>query len=451
MNFSDFVKTLFSKTKRDLAYISAAAILLAGAIIAERAFSPVLWVCALLYSIPLVVLLAQQAEHAINSKKDQLNRHWVLFAIGLIMFGSTFIRNSAPHFRDAAITLFIYSFVFIITEAFTTAMHKPHHGKHNLHHDDTERNGETKETSPNGQNVGDIIKAAKYSDWPSSLKLAKKISNYLIILALPAAVATAILVPIIMSSLVITQWFITAFPRWLYRALMFATIACCDTIAFCHPLAVTGSFTKMLRNGIVINKYKVFDRLTKLRSLLFDMETLRKNTLTSNDVKTLKKIGVKHIVMASSEDEGTTSETARQLGITEYRSNMQPEDKAKLAKHLYRYRKKNTYLGIVGDNIEMRASQQAILSIAMTQPNKTNTTENANLTILGNEFSKICTAIKASKKMARISWCNLSISIVSKAILLALAFLGLAPIWLLALADICTLAITSLNAMRALK
>lgn len=451
MNFSDFVKTLFSKTKRDLAYISTAALLLAGAIIVENAFTPDLWVRTLLYFLPLAVLLAQQAEHAINSKKDNLNRHWVLFAIGIIMFGSTFIRNSDPHLRDAVTTLFIYSFGLIITEAFTMAVRNPLHGKHSHHNGETEQNGEVENTSTEDQNVSNKIKTAKYSNWPMTVRLAKELSNYLILLALPAAVAIAILVPIIMSSLVLTQWFITAFPRWLYRALVFAAIACCDTIAFCHPLAATGSFTKMLRNGIVINKYKIFDRLTRLRSLLFDIEILRDCTLTSDDVKTLKKLGVKHIVMASSEDEGTTSDKAKQLGISEYRSNMQPEDKAKLVKHMYRYRKKNTCLAIVGDNDEMRASQQAVLNIAMTQPGNSTAIENSNVAILGNEFSKICTAIKASKKMVRINWCNLGISIISKAILLSLAFLGLAPVWQLALADIFILAITSLNAMKTLK
>jgi len=515
MKPADFSKKLMPKIKNDIIYTVVATILFVCATLLTKrlALAPTHWLYIVLYTLPLLVLLAQQAKKAINDKtKEPINRHWVLLISCTAIFFSGFIINSEPHFSDAVIMMLIYSFGEIITNATLAIVKNPLRGKRSHSSVLTERNGTTDKIKPEQLQVGDIITvkrgetvptdgcikegssvfcsvtdrsvthtlksgdsvyagylnkgekvkievcrefsdsstaiiidATSNSEWPKTVELAKTISKYLLILALPFALLEAVVIPLM------AQWFILAFPRWFYRALLFTAIATTDTIAFSLPIATAGTFARLLRNDIVINRYRLFEKLVKIRSLVFDANLLPETTITRDDVKNMRRSGIKHITMMSSGSAEETKATAKELGIRDYHPELQPDDKIGLIKRLYHRKHKHTYLAAIGNGIDDRRLLQGVnIRIAMTQPDNSTAIESNDVAILDGKFASVSTAIKASKKVNRINIFNLVIAVTSKVILLGLAFLGLAPAWALAAADIAILLITSLNALRTI-
>lgn len=513
MSISPTLRKTAAAVKSDVIYTTIAAVLYACAILVTKRLSPAPWLGIILYALPLLVLLAQQAVKALDTKvKKNINRHWVILIVGALIFFSSFITNSDPHFNDAVVMMLIFSLGEIITKAAQTIVKNPLHGKRSHSPILTERDGLLEKMKPELLQIGDIITikkgetvptdgyikegnalfttvtdrsttrelhsgdlvyagylnkgetvkievcrefsdsstaiiidASQNNDWPDIVETAKTLSKYLILLALPCAVLAAVVIPLM------AQWFILAFPRWLYRALLFTAIAATDTIAFSLPIATSGTFARLLRNDIVINRYKLLDRLAKLRSIVFDAALLNEATLTADDVKTMKHLGVKHVVMMSSGNEDDTSATAKDLGIKDYHFGMEHDDKSKLIKRLYRYRRKGTYLAAIGNGVDdRRLLQLANIRVAMTQPDNSTAIESNDVSILNGSFSGISTSVKASKKVGRINRINLIIALASKAILLPLAFLGMAPAWALAAADVAILLATTLNALRTL-
>lgn len=510
-----FWKKVIPAVKNDVLYTVIATVLFVCATLVTKHLNlvPTNGLSVILYLLPLLVLLVQQANKALNDKtKDSINRHWVLFAAGAIMFGSGFIVNADPHFSDTVVMLLIYSFGEIITKATLTIAQNPLRGKRGHSPVLTERDGLVEKIKPELLKVGDIVTikrgetvptdgyiregstvftsvtdrsatntfnsgdlvyagylnkggtvkievcrefgdsstaiildATHNDDWPKTVELAKTLSLYLILLALPFAVLTAVVIPLM------AQWFLLAFPRWLYRALLFTAIATTDTIAFSLPIAVACTFARLLRNDVVINRYKLFDKLSKIRSVVFDIDLLNEASLTNDDVKAMRRAGVKHITMMSSGSKDDTKETAKALGIRDFHSEMQPEDKTQLIKRLYRNRHKKTYLAAIGNGTDdRRLLQLANIRIAMTQPENSTAIESNDVSIVNGSFAGISTAMKASKKVNRINMFNMIVAVAVKAILLALAFLGMAPAWALAAADVIVLLMTSINALRNL-
>lgn len=517
------IRTFFKKTapavKGDIIYTATATLLLAGSWLLAKRHATALWSSALIYLPPVLLLLTQCAKKAIdNKKREKINRHWILFAVCTMMFGSSFIINAEPHFRDTAVILLIYSIGEIIVTATLTATKNPLRGKRGHTPVLVQRNGTTEKIKPELLQIGDtitikkgdtvptdgiikdgsslfssvtdrdcchtlscgdkvyagylnkgetvkievcrefndsttavIIEASRGKEIPQAVEVAKTISKYLILCALTIALLAAIVIPMYFS-----QWFIMAFPRWLYRALLFTAIAvAADTIAFSLPVATSGTFARLLRNDIVVNKFSFFDKLAKLRSMVFDTDLLDKATLTSDDVKSLRRSGIRHITMMSSGSQQDTAATAKGLGIKDFHSEMQDDDKAKLIKHLHRHRSKHTYLAAVGngDN-DRRLLQLANIRIAMTTPDNISAIESNDVAILNGNMTGIGTTKKASRKLRNINIFNMTIAVASKALLLLLALTGVAaafiPDWTLAAFDVAILAATSLNALRTL-
>ena len=77
--------------------------------------------------------------------------------------------------------------------------------------------------------------------------------------------------------------------------------------------------------------------------------------------------------------------------------------------------------------------------------------EAADVVLMEDKTSKIAEAIKIAKRTLRIAKENIIFAIMVKVIVLILAALGLAPMWLAVFADVGVTVIAVLNAMRTLK
>ena len=84
-----------------------------------------------------------------------------------------------------------------------------------------------------------------------------------------AAFALAILPPVI-RSLISHLSFLTLFPTWLYRALMFLVVSCPCALVISVPLTFFGGIGGASRKGILIKGANYMDVLAKVNTVVFD-------------------------------------------------------------------------------------------------------------------------------------------------------------------------------------
>lgn len=165
----------------------------------------------------------------------------------------------------------------------------------------------------------------------------------------------------------------------------------------------------------------------------------------------LKEVGIKHLVMLTGDRLDIATKTADKLDIEEFHANLLPSDKvSELEKHLAQ-KKANTTVGFVGDGInDAPVLAKADLGIAMGGMGSDLAIEMADVVIMDDQLSKIADAIKIAHRTLFITHENIIVSIGIKLLVLVLASLGLATMWLGIFADVGTTVLVTLNAMRTL-
>ena len=84
-----------------------------------------------------------------------------------------------------------------------------------------------------------------------------------------AAVALAVIPPLFLS-LTSHLSFLTAFPTWLYRALLFLVVSCPCALVLSVPLTFFGGIGGASRKGILIKGANYMDVLSKVQTVVFD-------------------------------------------------------------------------------------------------------------------------------------------------------------------------------------
>lgn len=139
----------------------------------------------------------------------------------------------------------------------------------------------------------------------------------------------------------------------------------------------------------------------------------------------LKKDGVKSVMMTG-DNEGTAKSIASQVGLTDYYSEVLPEDKEQKVKEL---REKGEVVGFIGDGInDAPALAAADVGIAMGSGTEV-AMESAGITLLRSDISLVPMSIKLSKATMKNIRQNLSWAFGYNVILIPVAMGLLYPIW----------------------
>ncbi len=113
----------------------------------------------------------------------------------------------------------------------------------------------------------------------------------------------------------------------------------------------------------------------------------------------LRKSGVKNIVMLTGDNPETAKHVAEQVGITDFRANLLPEDKIKIVKEL---QAKGAKVAMVGDGInDAPALVQANIGIAMGAIGTEAAMEAADIVLMQDNLEKIARARAISKRAFR--------------------------------------------------
>ena len=126
------------------------------------------------------------------------------------------------------------------------------------------------------------------------------------------------------------------------------------------------------------------------------------------DLGRLKKMGVKHLVVLSGDNQGTVDLVARELGLTEAHGHMLPQDKSAYIKKLQAERR---IVAFVGDGVNDSPSL-ALAEIGIAMGSGTDVAiETSDIVLMNSDFSRLPHALGLAKATANNMKQNIAIAI----------------------------------------
>ena len=165
----------------------------------------------------------------------------------------------------------------------------------------------------------------------------------------------------------------------------------------------------------------------------------------------LKEAGIKRTVMLTGDAEGVAKQVAAEVGLTDYRAELLPQDKVTCIEALMKECSGRQKLAFVGDGInDAPVLSRADIGIAMGALGSDAAIEAADVVLMDDDPLKIAKGIKISRKCLRIVRQNIAFALIIKAICLVLGAMGKASMWVAIVADVGVMILAVLNAIRCL-
>lgn len=137
------------------------------------------------------------------------------------------------------------------------------------------------------------------------------------------------------------------------------------------------------------------------------------------DLRKLKKLGVKNLIVLSGDHQGTVDSVARELGLTQAHGHMLPEDKSAFIKDL---QAKGHIVAFVGDGVNDSPSL-ALAQIGIAMGNGTDVAiETSDVVLMNSDFSRLPHALGLTKATASNMRQNILIAVGVVLVLLASVF-----------------------------
>ncbi|WP_044401861.1 heavy metal translocating P-type ATPase [Lacinutrix sp. Hel_I_90] len=184
----------------------------------------------------------------------------------------------------------------------------------------------------------------------------------------------------------------------------------------------------------------------ELIGLIGVMDVPRKTA--ANTLKKLKSIGIKRMIMLTGDHQNVGDAIAKQIGLTEVKGNLLPEDKvAEIKKLLARDGK----IAMIGDGVnDAPAMALSTVSIAMGAAGSDVALETADVALMSDKIENLPFVIGLSRASKRIIKENIFISLGVVVVLVPVTILGLTNIGLAVLFHEGSTVVVVLNALRLL-
>lgn len=168
-------------------------------------------------------------------------------------------------------------------------------------------------------------------------------------------------------------------------------------------------------------------------------------------IASLENVGVSKVVMLTGDKRDVAEEIAAQMGITEVRAELLPQDKVSAVEGLLAQKTAGKSLAFVGDGInDAPVLARADVGVAMGGLGSDAAIEAADVVLMDDKLSKLSKAVKIARHTLGIAKQNIVFAIGVKVAVLILAAFGLAPMWLAVFGDIGVMVLAVLNSTRAL-
>lgn len=172
----------------------------------------------------------------------------------------------------------------------------------------------------------------------------------------------------------------------------------------------------------------------------------------SEAIASLKAAGVRRTVMLTGDKKEVADSVAVELGLDEWHSELLPADKVDWMEKIMAAAPAGSRTAFVGDGInDAPVLARADVGIAMGGLGSDAAIEAADVVLMDDKPSKIAVVIGVAKRTLRIARQNTAFAIGVKLLVLLLAGLGLAGMWMAVFADVGVTVLAVLNATRALR
>ncbi|XP_057827748.2 cadmium/zinc-transporting ATPase HMA2 [Cryptomeria japonica] len=160
-------------------------------------------------------------------------------------------------------------------------------------------------------------------------------------------------------------------------------------------------------------------------------------------VNDLKNLGIQ-LSMLTGDTAAAAEIIQKEVGEITVYSHLYPEDKVKIIEEL----KEKGITAMVGDGInDAPALAAADVGIAMGVVGSAVAMETSDIALMSNDIRKIGQAVKLGRKSLEKIYMNIAISIITKAAIFGLAFIGHASLWVAVVADVGTCLVVTFNSM----
>ena len=179
-------------------------------------------------------------------------------------------------------------------------------------------------------------------------------------------------------------------------------------------------------------------------------DKVKDDSLTA--IKLLKKLGVGRTFMLTGDRLEVAREVAQKLGIDGFSAELMPAQKVDYIEKMLSEKHLGKTLAFVGDGInDAPVLARADVGIAMGGLGSDAAIEAADVVIMDDKPSKIALAMSIARRTLGIARQNVWFAIGVKLVVLLLATLGLATMWMAVCAYVGVTVLAVLNAMRALR
>ena len=160
------------------------------------------------------------------------------------------------------------------------------------------------------------------------------------------------------------------------------------------------------------------------------------------EIANLKKLGIKRILLLSSDDEKVVEGVSKKVGIDEYYASLLPQDKVKKVEELTLDNK----VMFVGDGMnDAPVIKLASIGVSMGGIGSDIAIEASDVVLMQDDISSIRKAILISNLTKKVVKWNIFLAISVKVIVLLLALFGYPSIWLAIVADVGVTLLSVLN------
>jgi Cd2+/Zn2+-exporting ATPase len=171
----------------------------------------------------------------------------------------------------------------------------------------------------------------------------------------------------------------------------------------------------------------------------------------SSAVFLLQKQNIYRIAMFSGDKEHATRKTAGALGIGDYYSECQPEDKKQIFNKMRGEMRERDKIAYIGDAAkDAQALSLADIGISLGTANVSGEPDIADIIILSDSPVRIADALSFARKTERIIKQNIAFHLIIKLLIIVIALFGPYPLLFAVIADACAAIISSLLAGKAM-